>query len=157
MTYVDWTDEKVAQLKQMWTVDRTPASEIAKIFHTTKNAILGKLNRLKLDSTGPVARRAQERAERLAAAAEKRRVRHAAALLRAQSRPTPPSMPKPSVVSPFPIGPVRDFVDGGCKWIDGDPGADPKWRTCGHPVNLESAYCPHHHSRAYNASALRRL
>lgn len=42
-----WTERKIERLKQLWT-DGAPASDIARDLDMTRNAVLGKLNRLGL-------------------------------------------------------------------------------------------------------------
>lgn len=45
---IEWTDERVEQLRSLWT-DGASATAIGKVMHITRNAVLGKRFRLKLD------------------------------------------------------------------------------------------------------------
>lgn len=45
----DWTIEREAMLKKLWQDDELTASQCAKVLGVTRNAIIGKVHRLKLD------------------------------------------------------------------------------------------------------------
>lgn len=52
-----WSDEKVELLRRMWE-EGVPASEIGSALGTTKNAVIGKAHRLKLNQReNPIARK----------------------------------------------------------------------------------------------------
>ena len=50
---MSWTDEKVEKLKELWKKGHT-ASQIASMLgETTRNAVIGKAHRLKLEARAP--------------------------------------------------------------------------------------------------------
>ena len=50
---MSWTDEKVQKLRELWTKGHT-ASQIAGILgETTRNAVIGKAHRLRLEERAP--------------------------------------------------------------------------------------------------------
>lgn len=48
-------------------------------------------------------------------------------------------------------GTCRDFIDGGCKWITGEPGLHnkPDWHSCGNAVLTGTSWCPAHYARMF--------
>jgi hypothetical protein len=68
------------------------------------------------------------------------------AIAAGKARIDPPKLARPKH-EPAPIG-EPDTLGPGCKWIQGETNA-PGWRQCGHERADGSAYCPHHHQRAY--------
>ena len=53
----EWTDERVVRLKEMWAIPGILADAIAKEFGITRNAVLGKVHRLQLETHKAVTRK----------------------------------------------------------------------------------------------------
>ena len=139
MTFI-WTDETVATLRQLWTEGGTSAGVIATRLGCTRNAVLGKVHRLRLPQRkegGPV----------------KRLLRWGRGVARAQParpimvRQLPPPRLNVSDVHPVLSGDaavtVATVQPGQCRWPFADPGmAD--FCFCAKPQVEGKSYCAYH-------------
>src|SRR5678816_1422511 len=137
MTQANWSDDRVEQLKTLWT-EGLSASQIARALGgVTRNAVIGKVHRF-----GLAGRASPSRSE----------------------RPRLPIAPKgPSVRSHVPAAPGEEEdplqVDDGsratvltisdrmCRWPIGDP-AGSEFLFCGHSPKAGSPYCEAHARKA---------
>lgn len=157
---ITWTDDRVEQLKKLWS-DGLSASQIAaEIGGVTRNAVIGKVHRLGLSGRGKTK------------AANSQRPRKAT---RAPSAPTPISqqpaprstvmlapVPAPLAIEPaqqtaiaddvaIPISEritIMDLRESMCRWPMGDP-TKPEFRFCGARSVTGLPYCTHHARVAY--------
>lgn len=141
-----WTDERVEQLKSLWT-EGLSASQIARVLGgVTRNAVIGKVHRL-----GLAGRASPNRVERprmpLAPKISVRAHHH---------------MPEPPVVEEDPLilddgshATVLTINDRMCRWPIGDPSAD-EFHFCGRKPKTGSPYCEAHARKAYQPAQLRR-
>ncbi len=155
-----WTDERVAELTRLWSTGLS-ASEIGKILGVSKNSVVGKAHRMKLESRPSPIKQGSSGQPRRSRAARARRVPLEAPF---QSRPTRPSVAPPpgmtqdqrernatvargidSRVLPRRSGVTRTTS---CLWPIGDPG-DPDFRFCSEPAVPGKSYCAEHCKRAY--------
>jgi GcrA cell cycle regulator len=137
MTVLNWTDDRVEQLKNLWT-EGLSASQIARALGgVTRNAVIGKVHRL-----GLAGRASPSRSE----------------------RPRLPMAPKISVRSHIPLAPVVEedplILDDGnhatvltindrmCRWPIGDP-SENEFHFCGRSPKSGSPYCEAHARKAY--------
>ena len=145
MNQMNWSDERVEQLKSLWT-EGLSASQIARALGgVTRNAVIGKVHRL-----GLAGRASPSRSE----------------------RPRMPMAPKaPSVRSHVPAVPVVEedplqLEDGShatvltisdrmCRWPIGDPAAT-EFHFCGRSPKAGSPYCEAHARKAYQPQQARR-
>ena len=138
-----WTDERVEQLKTLWT-EGLSASQIARVLGgVTRNAVIGKVHRL-----GLAGRAGPARAERPRNVSHKSVVRLAA--------------PEPEIVEQEPVtledgsfATVLTINDRMCRWPIGDP-AETAFHFCGRKPKLGSPYCEAHARKAYQPQNLRR-
>ena len=138
-----WTDERVEQLKQLWT-DGLSASQIARVMGgVTRNAVIGKVHRL-----GLAGRAGPARSERPRSVAHRSVVRVAA-------------VPEPVIVEHDPVvlddgsfATVLTLTDRMCKWPIGDP-SEGQFHFCGHRPKAGSPYCEAHARKAYQPPAAR--
>ena len=139
-----WTDERVEQLKSLWT-DGLSASQIARVLGSvTRNAVIGKVHRL-----GLAGRAGPARAERPRTAMPRKASAHAAA-------PLPPVVEEdPITLADGNFATVLTINDRMCKWPIGDP-ADNEFHFCGHKPKLGSPYCEAHARKAYQPQPQRR-
>ena len=146
MTQANWSEDRVEQLKTLWT-EGLSASQIARALGgVTRNAVIGKVHRL-----GLAGRASPSRSE----------------------RPRLPMAPKvPSVRSHTPPAPVVEedplqledgthatvltISDRMCRWPIGDPAAS-EFHFCGHSPKSGSPYCEAHARKAYQPQQARRL
>ncbi len=141
---MNWTDDRVEQLKNLWT-EGLSASQIARALGgVTRNAVIGKVHRL-----GLAGRASPSRSE----------------------RPRLPMAPKISMRSHVPPPPIVEedpltFDDGShataltindrmCRWPIGDPSAD-EFHFCGRAPKGGSPYCEAHARKAYQPQQQRR-
>ncbi len=139
-----WTDERVEQLRSLWT-EGLSASQIARALGgVTRNAVIGKVHRLGLAGRAAPAR---------------------------TDRPRLPSIPKMSTRTYMPPPPVVEedpvvFDDGShatvltindrmCRWPIGDP-SEHEFHFCGRKPKSGSPYCEAHARKAYQPQQQRR-
>lgn len=144
-----WTPEQIKAVKKMVEAGSS-ANQIALVFRCSKNAICGLVSRNGI-------KRKEPKREPL--------VIRPRLVPRAPSRNYTP-LPKAVAPSPGAVVGIRDVAvladepkpigkeatpgpDGTCKWVHGDTRTS-KWKYCGHQVRKMSAFCHHHHSRAYH-------
>jgi len=138
-----WTDERVEQLKALWT-EGLSASQIARVLGgVTRNAVIGKVHRL-----GLAGRAGPARAERPRSVSHKSVVRLAS--------------PEPEIIEQDPVtledgsyATVLTINDRMCRWPIGDP-AESAFHFCGRKPKLGSPYCEAHARKAYQPQNLRR-
>ena len=144
MNAINWSDDRVEQLKSLWT-EGLSASPIARALGgVTRNAVIGKVHRL-----GLAGRASPSRSE----------------------RPRLPMAPKaPSVRNHLPAVPVVEeapltLADGShatvltisdrmCRWPIGDPAAS-EFHFCGRSPKAGSPYCEAHARKAYQPQQAR--
>ncbi len=142
MTLVPWTDDRIAELSRLWTVGYTCARIANDLGGVTRNAVIGKVRRLKLPFRGKG--EGNPRPARSKGSAPQRRIR-----LR-----EPLSFAVPPDLTIVPLAPARDnitIIDLGpneCRFsIGGGEGGVPYF-FCGHSKREGSSYCAHHASVA---------
>lgn len=152
-----WTDERVEELKKLWS-EGLSASQIAKqLGGVTRNAVIGKVHRLGLSGRATPSRPARR-------PAKPSRPRTTATL----TEPVRAARPAPSAPATIPSAPVEPAVlpsgefatvltlkDSMCKWPIGDP-AQASFRFCGRKTGASNAYCDAHANMAYQPSQKRR-
>ena len=114
-----WTEERVEQLRQLWS-DGLSAKKIAKqLGGITRNAVIGKARRLKLSN------------------------RAAVRVVKRNSRPIRPT----PVYDPRHVR-LPDLMSNMCKWPIGDP-RHSDFHFCGGDTQVGASYCDHHCTIAY--------
>jgi GcrA cell cycle regulator len=133
-----WFEDRVARLKQLWP-DHS-ASQIAKLFgNLTRNAIIGKANRLKLQRKKQPVRSGRPLGWRRP--------------MPAQVIPPPPELPPPIIKLEFLGLTIDELREGECHYPEGE---HPPYRFCGQFVQAGSSYCPYHHGITNHQIAPRR-
>ena len=140
-----WTDERVDQLKSLWT-EGLSASQIARVLgNVTRTAVIGKVHRLGLAGRAMPARNERPRLP----TAPRVSLRHH-------------HMPEPPVVEEDPIilddgsfATVLTINDRMCRWPIGAP-AEHEFHFCGRKPKSGSPYCEAHARKAYQPQQLRR-
>lgn len=142
MTQANWTDERVEQLKTLWT-EGLSASQIARtIGGVTRNAVIGKVHRLGL--TGRVAPAQPEHPRQPAAVQQ----RPAVAAAHPEEPPRPQTEEEPQALDDGHFATVLTITDHMCRWPIGDP-SDGEFHFCGRKVKPGSPYCEAHARKAY--------
>lgn len=134
-----WTEERVEQLKQLWS-EGLSASQIAnKMGGVTRNAVIGKVHRLGLAGRATPAApkpKALPRYEEQAAA--KSDTFGLDQLYPGIDRPT-----------------VSSIGGSQCKWPVGDPTAE-DFHFCGQPTSSNKPYCAYHSQVAFQPNTTRK-
>ena len=138
MTQANWSEDRVEQLKTLWT-EGLSASQIARALGgVTRNAVIGKVHRL-----GLAGRASPSRSER-------------------PRLPMAPKVPAALVVEEDPLqledgshATVLTISDRMCRWPIGDPAAS-EFHFCGHSPKSGSPYCEAHARKAYQPQQTRR-
>jgi len=139
-----WTDERVEQLKSLWT-EGLSASQIARVLgNVTRNAVIGKVHRLGLAGRATPARVERPRLP----SAPRISVRNHTAL--------PPVVEEdPILLDDGTFATVLTINDRMCRWPIGDP-SENEFHFCGHKPKTGSPYCEAHARKAYQPQQLRR-
>lgn len=131
-----WTDDRVEQLKQLWSEGLSASQIASKMGGVTRNAVIGKVHRLGL-------------AGRATPAAPKTSVVKTVAPAEPSFKSSTynledlcPGVDRPTVTS---IGGSQ------CKWPIGDPTAD-DFHFCGQPASQSKPYCAYHSQLAFQPS-----
>ncbi|MGL4490703.1 MAG: GcrA family cell cycle regulator [Rhizobiaceae bacterium] len=176
---MNWTDERVEQLRKLW-ADGLSASQIAaQMGGVTRNAVIGKVHRLKLSSRGK-STSSQPRVKK---------VSHAAPSQPRQSSTVRPSSGRggggggttqsigatalktdyrtnaisaqvlefvPALVAPESKKLMLvELSEHTCKWPIGDP-MSVEFNFCGHEAGESGPYCQYHAKLAYQPASERR-
>jgi GcrA cell cycle regulator len=159
---MNWTDERVEQLKKLW-ADGLSASQIAaELGGITRNAVIGKVHRLGLSGrtkapSSNAPRPRKPRATHMMRVARpairgNTALAHAFAYdYEADAEPTP-------VENVIPIGQRRTLLELNeqtCRWPIGDP-ATQDFYFCGGNAVASLPYCAYHSRVAYQPPAARR-
>ncbi len=139
-----WTDDRVEQLKALWT-EGLSASQIARVLGgVTRNAVIGKVHRL-----GLAGRAGPTRSDR---------PRHSSSHRSAARAPAV----QPEIVEEDPIvledgsfATVLTINDRMCRWPIGDP-SENEFHFCGRNPKAGSPYCEAHARKAYQPHVQRR-
>ncbi|HEX3215744.1 MAG TPA: GcrA family cell cycle regulator [Aestuariivirgaceae bacterium] len=157
-----WTDDRVEQLKRMWSEGLTASQIAARIGQgVTRNAVIGKVHRLGLSGRVAKVRSPQPKPPRkiyepnLAARERGLPVSGATALkpqFRPQPKPLPEVEPEPIRLVEVPTGEQRcsimHLTDRTCRWPIGDPTAE-NFCFCGSTPREKGPYCEYHARIAY--------
>jgi GcrA cell cycle regulator len=169
---MNWTDERVELLRKLWS-DGLSASQIAaQLGGVSRNAVIGKVHRLKLSSRGRAT----------AAPARQKKQQHAAAAVRSATRSAPAPRPMTTSIGATalqaqydaePVArqmlrPVENVVvpisrrlqliqlnERTCKWPNGDPLSE-DFHFCGNDAAETGPYCKYHARIAFQPASERR-
>jgi GcrA cell cycle regulator len=156
-----WTDERVENLKKLWS-DGLSASQIAaELGGITRNAVIGKVHRLGLSgraksptSTAPRPRKTRANSQMLRVSRPS--VRGNTALAHAYEIDQEPE--SEHVNNIIPLGQRRsilDLTEETCRWPIGDPGSA-EFFFCGGQALTSLPYCSYHSRVAYQPAGDRR-
>lgn len=159
-----WNDENIELLKKYW-MEGFSASQVAERLgkEFTKNAVIGKIHRLKIQNEGNrtprprvaaskprTASRGVSRPRRIAARSTARTMDHVfASRLHHDPIPEIPFLLPDTDKYGHSVA-LMALDSKSCKWPVGDP-LSQNFRFCG--AHAEGTYCEHHQSVAYRGSA----
>lgn len=167
---MNWTDERVDQLRKLWTEGLSASQIAAQLGGVSRNAVIGKVHRLKLSGRG----RATSAAPRQKKAPAAHGVGKGAAVR--QTRTVTTTIGATALQAQFDVEPVeRQYIrpaqdvvvpisrrleltqltERTCKWPNGDPLAT-DFNFCGNDVGEGGPYCGYHSRVAYQPVSERR-
>jgi GcrA cell cycle regulator len=168
-----WTRADKATLERLWMDEGLSAGVIAKMLGTTRNAVIGKINRMGLTRSPSIARMnytyamairsARGRARKVVKPhlgahpghkhnASDQKVRHILAVASAKlafagkAGPTPPH-----------AKPLLDLARHECKWPVNDARSSDGHVFCAAHTEIGCNYCPEHQARAWQPSREKRV
>jgi GcrA cell cycle regulator len=155
-----WTTERITQLHKCVTAGLT-CSQIAAEIGVTRNAVIGKIHRLGLTTSGRPGRRPLGLVARMRPQAPQmpRRQTRLTRIFRAIAEAGPTVVPFPAAIE-VPVDSTRrcsliDLASGRCRWPLSDPGkAD--FGFCGSDAIAGFSYCAGHARLAYRLPSGRR-
>ncbi|HEU4985709.1 MAG TPA: GcrA family cell cycle regulator [Rhizobiaceae bacterium] len=165
---MNWTDERVETLKKLWAEGLSASQIAAQLGGVSRNAVIGKVHRLKLSSRG----RATSTPPR------QKKSSHSNGTVRTQrpSRPVTASIGATALQAQFDVEPVArqylrpvenvvvpisrdlklvELTERTCKWPNGDPLSE-DFSFCGNDAGESGPYCAYHSRIAYQPAAERR-
>ena len=149
---MSWTNERVELLKKLWGDGQSASCIAARLGKVTRNAVIGKVQRLGLQGRATLVTRRPPRASLLPAAKSQPRTgKRSPGLARSRRQETKPRRPTaPPELGPAPDAPVTvlTLTPANCNWPEGDPKRT-GFHFCGRDKPPDRAYCPHHAARAY--------
>lgn len=129
-----WTPDKQARLAALWKEGKT-ARKIAVVLRTTRNAVIGKARRMKLEPrTGAYF------------IAEIKQIRAKPAPGKAQVKP--PELKQAEKKKVYPIINIMDLRAGQCRYPIGHPG-EKGFTFCAAKTNRRGVYCEEHQTICY--------
>jgi GcrA cell cycle regulator len=164
---MNWTDERVEMLRKLWSEGLSASQIAAQLGGVSRNAVIGKVHRLKLSARG-----------RATAAAARPKKAHSAGT-RTAARPTrtiTASIGATALQAQFEVEPVArhvlrpitnlmvpisrqlaltELTERTCKWPNGDPLAE-DFSFCGTDAGENGPYCAYHSRLAYQPVSERR-
>jgi GcrA cell cycle regulator len=165
---MNWTDERVEMLKKLW-ADGLSASQIAgQLGGVSRNAVIGKVHRLKLSSRGRATSSQPRQKKTVHAGGAKsggrtmvtRTVSIGATALQAQfdAEPVARQMLRPVENVVVPISrrlKLVELSEHTCKWPNGDPLSE-EFHFCGNDSAETGPYCTYHARVAFQPPSERR-
>jgi GcrA cell cycle regulator len=169
---MNWTDERVELLKKLWSEGLSASQIAAQLGSVTRNAVIGKVHRLKLSSRGrSTAAPARQKKTVMGATASKSTSRSSsvtrtmttsigANALQAQfdQDPVVRYQARPSENVVVPISRRLQLVqlsENTCKWPNGDPLTE-DFSFCGNEAGDSGPYCGYHAKIAFQPASERR-
>jgi GcrA cell cycle regulator len=146
---MSWNDERVEQLKKMWS-EGLSASQIAqKMGGVTRNAVIGKVHRLGLSG-------------RAAPAKPQRGCSFGGGEEVVRMEPAPRAIiPEPEFIAPLVLEggdktTVATLKNNMCRWPVGDPARD-DFHFCGQSTSPGKSYCAYHAHLAFQPAQPRKV
>ena len=170
---MNWTDERVEMLRKLWSEGLSASQIAAQLGGVSRNAVIGKVHRLKLSGRGRTA----------ATPARPKKPAQATVTVKAPARPVAPARPATPAIEgaaalqaqfttelvireqserrPDNIVPLSrnlaliDLNERTCKWPIGDPLSD-RFAFCGNESGDAGPYCRYHARIAFQPASDRR-
>lgn len=169
---MNWTDERVELLRKLWSEGLSASQIAAQLGGVSRNAVIGKVHRLKLSSRGRAT----------AAPARQKKTPQATTVTKTvtrtvtTTRPVTTSIGATALQAQFDVEPVaRQYIrpsenvvvpisrrlqlvqlnERTCKWPNGDPLSE-DFSFCGNEAGESGPYCGYHSKIAFQPASERR-
>lgn len=167
---MNWTDERVELLRKLWSEGLSASQIAAQLGGVSRNAVIGKVHRLKLSSRGRAASAPTRQKKAVQAGSGAKQVTRTttrtvtvsvgATALQAQFDAEPVSRhhmrPQENVVVPISRRlQLVQLSERTCKWPNGDPLSE-DFSFCGNDSAETGPYCNYHSRIAFQPAAERR-
>ena len=169
---MNWTDERVELLRKLWSEGHSASQIAAQLGSVTRNAVIGKVHRLKLSSRGrstaaparqkkaPQATTSSRTSSRAASVTRSVTTSIGATALQQQfdADPVVRYLVRPTENVVVPISRRLQLVqlsERTCKWPNGDPLSE-DFSFCGHEAAETGPYCGYHAKVAFQPASERR-
>ena len=174
---MNWTDERVELLKKLWSEGLSASQIAASLGGVSRNAVIGKVHRLKLSSRGRTTAAPARQKKATKAVAATSIVSKSTGRVATQSRSMPVSMGANALAVQFDADPVAhqyirpvhdnvvvpisrrlrlvELTERTCKWPNGDPLAE-DFSFCGNDSAETGPYCKYHSKMAFQPASERR-
>jgi len=142
-----WTEERVEQLKKLWSEGLSAAQIANKMGGVTRNAVIGKVHRLGLSGRATPAKPQRGCSPKL------ERKTESTAAPKETRKDVKPIIPEPEFTAPLVLDTgdrmtVSTIKNNMCKWPLGDPATD-DFHFCGQPTLPGKSYCAYHAHMAF--------
>ena len=157
---MNWTEERVALLRRLWTEDFSASRIAAELGGVSRSAVIGKMHRLGLCGRGQPTWSAKRQSKPRLPRSERAACRTASignTALKMRPEDLVETRPQPfeSIVVPIARKLTIDkLTEHTCKWPIGDPG-DREFHFCGHDSLDAMPYCRYHARIAYRGHGSR--
>lgn len=169
---MNWTDERVELLRKLWSEGLSASQIAAQLGSVTRNAVIGKVHRLKLSSRGRPATAPVRQKKVTQASSPSKSVTRTATV----SRPMTTSIGATALQAQFDVEPIARYhirpienvvvpisrrlqlvqlSERTCKWPNGDPLSE-DFSFCGNDSADTGPYCTYHSRVAFQPASERR-
>ena len=169
---MNWTDERVELLKKLWSEGLSASQIAAQLGSVTRNAVIGKVHRLKLSSRGRSTAAPVRQKKTVQATSASKGVSRAASVTRSvttsigatalqaqfDAEPVARYHVRPTENVVVPISRRLQLVqlsERTCKWPNGDPLME-DFSFCGNDAAETGPYCGYHAKIAFQPASERR-
>ena len=161
MTVMNWTDDRVEQLKKLWESGLSASQIAAELGNITRNAVIGKVHRLGLSGRAKSPSSAAPRQRKVRAPQHMMRISRPMArgntalahVYEVEAEPDPIAFD--NVVPMNQLRTLLELTEETCHWPVGDPGSS-EFFFCGGKALGGLPYCAHHSRVAYQPAGDRR-
>lgn len=148
---MSWNDDRVEQLKKLWSEGLSASQIASKMGGVTRNAVIGKVHRLGLSGRAAPAKPQRGRSYHDEIETIET-IKREPALMK-------PIIPEPEIIAPFVLdtgdtATVATLKGNMCKWPIGDPARD-DFHFCGQGTPSGKSYCAYHAQLAFQPAQKR--
>lgn len=168
---MNWTDERVELLRKLWSEGLSASQIAAQLGSVTRNAVIGKVHRLKLSSRGRTTAAPARQKKTVSSGSSVKSASRAASVTRSVTSIGATALQTQFDAEPvarYHMRPVENVVvpisrrlelvqlsERTCKWPNGDPLSE-EFSFCGNDCADTGPYCGYHSRIAFQPAAERR-